>query len=70
MTTSEVLPHHDIPALNGCYFFSTFVSCIIVFNNPTGLSIRLGILIIHGEIFVVSEHVIMVTQSEIDCKCT
>jgi len=35
----------------------------------TGPSISLGILIIRGRIVAVSEHVVMMTQSEIDCKC-
>ena len=45
-------------------FFIIFVSCVIVFNNLTGLPIRLGILIIQRGNVAVSEHVIMVTQRE------
>jgi len=72
VTTCEVRPLHDIPAVYSwvVFFFITFVSCIIVYKNLIGLSINLGILIIRGGIVAVSEHVVMVTQSEIDCKCT
>jgi len=70
VTSCEFRPRHDIPAVySWVIFFITFVSCITVYKNLTGLSISLGILIIRGGI-AVSEHVVMVTQSEIDCKCT
>jgi hypothetical protein len=70
VTTSEVRPRHDIPAFYSWVIFINFVSCIIVFNNLTGLSVSLGILILQGGIIAVTEHVIMVTQSESDCKRT